>query len=110
MSSEKVNLYPCCDDPNCPYCYGSGIYEPEEGDNWLERLELALQEIDAKTLVESKVATPTPITISVSPTNGNRTCRVCNAHIECEPYDVFPDLCEDCIPLELPDEDMPVVD
>jgi hypothetical protein len=23
----KTKIYGCCDDPSCPYCYGSGIVE-----------------------------------------------------------------------------------
>lgn len=26
---EHKEYYPCCDNPDCPLCYGSGIYRPK---------------------------------------------------------------------------------
>lgn len=33
-ATEKV--YPCCDDPACRYCHGTGLFDPKE---WLKSAE-----------------------------------------------------------------------
>ena len=37
-------MEPCCDDPDCEWCYGSGVYEPDEPSNL--NLEQCAKELD----------------------------------------------------------------
>ncbi len=30
QSRDEGKRYPCCDNPECPMCFGSGLYDPEE--------------------------------------------------------------------------------
>lgn len=36
---EEARIYPCCSDPSCPYCLGSGIVSGPEYDAFMEALE-----------------------------------------------------------------------
>lgn len=49
-------IFGCCDDPGCPYCHGSGVYESNDApaddaplDEWLAFLRRPPEDQDQQT-------------------------------------------------------------